>query len=153
MAQIDNPRKNFQFSIIIAPLPMNPWLAQKVTIPDITIDVVEHGDAGHDIKTGARKKYSTINIDKIATTDGSDNYFFDWAASVRDVTIGGGLPPSAYKRIVTITELAEDGQTIINTWIGTGCWPSKVNGYELNRMGSENTIEGVELCVDVLEKI
>ena len=153
MAQIDNPRKNFQWSIAIAPFPMNPWLAQKVNIPDISIDIVEHGDTNHDIKTGGRVKFTPIQIDKIMTTDGSDNYFFDWAASVQDSLIGGGLPPQQYKRTVTITELAEDGQTIINTWIGTGCWPSKINGIDLDRQGSDNTIESVELCVDKLEKV
>lgn len=152
MAQIENPRKQFQFSIAIAPLPMNPWLAQKVNIPDISIDIAEHGDSNHDIKTGGRVKYTTINIDKISTTSGSDNYFFDWAASVQDVLVGG-LPPQAYKKVVTITELAEDGQTVINTWICKGCWPSKINGLELTRQGSDNTIEAVEICVDKIEKI
>jgi len=132
---------------------MNPWLAQKVNIPDISVDIVEHGDSNHDIKTGGRKKYTTINIDKISTTDGPDNYFFDWCAGVQDVVIGGGLPPSAYKRIVTIYEYSEDGQTIINTWILTGAWPSKINGIELSRTASDNTIESVELCVDKIEKI
>lgn len=153
MAQIENPRKQFQFSIAIAPFTMNPWLAQKVTIPDASVDIVEHGDTNHDIKTGGRVKYTTINIDKLMTTDGSDNYMWDWMASVQDVIIGGGLPPQAYKRVITVTELAEDGQSVINTWILTGCWPSKINGLEFDRQGSDNTIESIEICVDKIEKV
>jgi len=153
MAIIENPRKNFNFSIQIAPLPLNPFLAQKVSIPDTSIDVATHGDANFDVKTAARVKYSAIQIEKIQTTSGADNYFYDWLKSCQDDIIGGGLIPGAYKRIVTIFELAEDGSSILNTWVCSGCWPSQVSGNELDRMGSENTIESIELQVDNIEKL
>lgn len=153
MAHIENPRKEFAFTIAVAPLPFNPWLAQEVDIPESSIDVTEHGDANHDIKTGGRRKFTTVNITKLLTTDGPDNYFWDWHSSVQDVLSGGGLPPQAYKRIVTVSELAEDGVTVINTWLLTGAWPNKINGQKLKRQGSDNSIETIELCVDNIEKV
>ena len=153
MAQIANPRKNFNFSIQIAPLPIDPFLAQKVTIPEISIDIVEHGDRNYDVKTAGRTKFTAIMVEKISTTSGADNYMFDWLYSCQDVILGGGLIPPSYKRVMTITELAEDGSSILNTWICNGVWPHKINGIELNRQDSANTIESVEFCVDTIEKL
>lgn len=153
MAQISNPRKAFNFTIQIAPMPINPFLAQKVTVPEITIEQVEHGDTNHDIKTAGRVVYGNIIINKIMTTSGSDNYMFDWAYSCQDAIIGGGLVPAQYKRVVTITELAEDGTSALNTWVGIGAWPTKINNMELDRQSSENSIESIELSIDRLEKL
>ena len=153
MAMIENPRKVFNFSIQIAQAPIDPFLAQKVVVPEITADIVEHGDTNHDIKTAGRVKYSTVNIEKIMTTSGADNYMFDWLYSCQDPIIGGGLIPTAYKRTITITELAEDGTSILNTWVLTGCWPSKINSMNLSRTDSDNTMESIEICVDKIEKL
>ncbi len=153
MAQISNPRKVFNFSVQIAPIPIDPFLAQKVTIPEQSIDVVEHGDTNHDIKTGGRRKFGMIMMEKLMTTSGADNYMFDWLQSVQDATIGGGLVPPFYKRVMTIFELAEDGSSILNTWICTGVWPNKINAIDLNRQESDNTIESIEFCVDVIDKL
>lgn len=153
MAHIANPRKVFNFSLQFAPDPIDPWLAQKVTLPDTDIDVVEHGDANHSIKTGGRINFGATTIEKLMTTDGADNWFWDWVASIQDAIIGGGLPPQMYKKILTVTELAEDGATPINTWVLTGVWPSKINGLPLDRLASDNTIETIELQADVVEKL
>lgn len=153
MAQISNPRKQFNFTIQVAPSPINPFLAQKVTIPEVTLDVTAHGDTNHDINTGGRVKYGKVTIEKIMTTSGADNYFFDWLYSVQDPIIGGGMNPVTYKRIVTITELAEDGTSVLNTWVLIGAFPNKINGMELNRLSSDNSIETIELTVDKIEKL
>lgn len=153
MAKIENPRKSFNFSLSIIPLPINPFLFQKVTIPDKEVEMTEHGDVNHSIKTGGRSKFGNILCEKLMVTEGADNYFWDWMASVSDAVIGGGLVPSQYKRIITITELAEDGTSILNTWICTGCWPQKINGQALDRMSSDNSIESIEICVDNVDKI
>lgn len=153
MAQIANPRKNFNFSIQIAPLPIDPFLAQKVTIPEVSLDEVTHGDRNFDVKTAGRVKYGNIMMEKISTTSGADNYMWDWLKSCQDDIIGGGLVPPAYKRVMTITELAEDGTSVLNTYICTGVWPNKINGIELNRQDSANTIESIEFSVDNIEKL
>jgi len=153
MAQIQNPRKKFNFSIQIVPQPINPFLAQKVVIPEVALGMVKHGDTNHDIKTAGRVEYGDVEIEKISTTSGADNYFFDWLVSCQDAVIGGGLLPNQYKRIITITELAEDGTSILNTWVLTGAWPNKINGTELSRQDTENTMESVSICVDKIEKL
>ena len=153
MAQISNPRKVFNFSVQIAPIPIDPFLAQKVTIPESSVDVVEHGDVNYDVKTGGRRKFGNIMMEKLQTTSGADNYMWDWMSSVQDAVIGGGLVPPFYKRIMTIFELAEDGSSILNTHICTGVWPNKINGIDLSRTESDNTIESIEFCVDIIDKI
>lgn len=153
MAQVENPRKKFNYSIQIAPLPINPFLFQKVTIPDREVEVISHGDINYDVKTGGRVSFGNIMLEKLMVTDGADNYFWDWASSVSDAIIGGGLVPPQYKRTVIITELAEDGTSILNTWVCNGCWPAKINGQELDRNTGENSIESIEVCVDQVEKL
>jgi len=153
MANVSNPRKKFNFSIQIAPAPINPFLCQSVDLPDVDIEQTRHGDTNYDVKTGGRVSIGNLSIDKIATTSGSDNYFYDWAMSVQDIILGGGLVPDFYKRIVTVSELAEDGTSILNTHIYLGCWPTKINGQGLDRMSSDNTIESVELSVDQGDKL
>ena len=92
-------------------------------------------------------------LEKLLSTEGADNYFWDWSSSVNDAVIGGGLVPSEYKRVLTISEIAEDGTSILNTWICTGCFPHKINGQELDRTIGENSLETLELCVDIVEKL
>ncbi len=151
MANIANPRKQFQFSIFAPGL--NPFLAQKVTIPEVSIDVVEHGDTNFDVKTGGRKKFGKITIEKISTALGPDNWLESWMNEVQNVFLGGGLLPVVYKRTLTIDQYSNDGITIINSWICYGAWPSKRNGIELDRKGSDNTMESIELEVDQVSKI
>jgi phage tail-like protein len=153
MAKIENPRKVFNFSIQIVQAPLNNWLAQDVEIPEESIEVTEHGDTNHNIKTGGRHMFGMAKITKLMLASGSDTYFFDWMASVADVQLGGGLIPTQYKRTLIVNELAEDGGTIINTWTMTGCWPSKRSAISLQRMSSDNTMEEIELCVDKVEKL
>jgi len=153
MAHVDNPRKGFNFSIDFPLFPINPFLAQEVDIPEVEVDQVEHGDSNHSIKTGGRKKVGNIKIKKILTTTGPDNYFWDWMILVQDFIAGGGLIPTAYKRAIVITELAEDGLSVINTWDCTGCWPTKINGQSHKRLASDNTIEELELSCDIIDKL
>jgi hypothetical protein len=58
-----------------------------------------------------------------------------------------------YKKTIVITEHAEDGHTVLNTWTASGVWPCKINGLDLDRMASENSIESIEFSVDKLSKI
>ena len=153
MAQISNPRKEFNFSIQVVGAPINPFLCQVVELPEISLEVAEHGDTNHDIKTAGRVKVGNVSIDKIMTTSGADNYFFDWLASCQDMMIGGGLVPDAYKRSVLIKELAEDGTSVLNTWVCQGAFPMKINGQKLDRKSSDNSMEKVELSVDKVEKV
>ena len=87
------------------------------------------------------------------TTSGSDTWLWDWLMSVQDLLLGGGLTPSEYWETVLINELAEDGVSILNSWTCTEVWPTRVNGQELDRMSSDNTIEEIEFSVGTCEKL
>ena len=151
MANIANPRKQFQFSITAPGL--NPFLAQKVTIPEVSVDVTEHGDTNYLVKTGGIKKIGKIQIEKISTALGPDNWLENWLAEVQNEFLGGGLLPAIYKRTLTIDQYSNDGITIINSWICYGCFPSKRDGIDLDRKGSDNTMEKIELEVDQIAKV
>jgi len=149
MAKIANPRKQFQFNISVPGL--NPWLAQKVRLPDLEIDMVEHGDTNFIVKTAGIKKTGTLNIEKISPADGIDSYVWDWMRQIQDTDFGGGDLPSNYKVDLIVEQYSNDGVTVIGRWLLIGCWPQKVNGIEYDRTGSNNTVESIDFCVDRME--
>lgn len=151
MAQIENPRKQFNFSISIPGL--NPFLAQKVTLPDVEVEQVSHGDTNYDVKTGGRLKVGNLSIEKISSATQPDSWFFQWMKAVQNAQLGGGALPIAYKRTIEIVQYSTDGVTVLNRYVYTGVWPAKKNGIELNRMGSENTLESVEFSVDIPDEV
>lgn len=153
MAKISNPRKVFNWSIQIIPDPINPFLFQVVKLPDYTVDQVKHGDTNHDIKTAGRAEVSNMTAEKLMKSNESDTYMWGWINACQSILLGGGSIPDIYKKSAKITELAEDGSTVINTWEASGLWPCKVNGHSLDRMKSENTLENIEFSVDELEKV
>jgi len=153
MAKISNPRKQFRFSIQFIGMPMNPWLVQDVDHPEIDTEQTSHGDVNYDVKTAGRTVVGNATISKIMTTSGPDNFIFNWKTQCQDQITGGGEVPDRYKKKVLVTEFAEDGVTIINTWIWEGCWPTKITGQTNTRTTSENTIESFELSVDVADKV
>jgi hypothetical protein len=93
----------------------------------------------------------TIRVSKISPADASDTWLADWMREVQDVMVGGGLLPSQYKRSIYVEHYAPDNVTVINTYAFYGCWPSKINGVELSRVDSNNTMEDIEFCVDQFE--
>lgn len=153
MANIDNPRKQFNFSIQVVGAPINPFLVQKVTISESSISEVKHGDVNYDVKTPGRVETGNTTLEKLMTTSGSDMYMWNWHKSCQDDMIGGGLPPQSVKRNLIVNELAEDGTSALNTWLLSGCWPSKIDGLDLDRKGTDNTIEKVTMSVDRIEKV
>ena len=86
------------------------------------------------------------------TTGGPDNWLHDWLYACQDHVNGGGLTSEQYWETVLVEELAEDGVTAINSHLGTEVWPTKVNGLELDRMSSDNTIESIEFSVGTWDK-
>lgn len=145
-AKISNPRKHFQFTILIPGL--NPFLAQEVKLPDVDFDIVEHGDTNFDVKTAGKKKMGQLTVNKIKPADSLDIYMKLWQKRIQNSKTGGGELPSQYKATIAVLEYSNDGQTVIERHTYTGCWPQKRNGIDLNRKGSENTTESIEFCVD-----
>lgn len=152
MAKFANPRKKFNWSIQITPDPINPFLFQKIDGLESTITQDAHGDTNHDIKTAGRVEYANIRAEKLMSSRSGDNYMWSWHDTCQSSTIGGGAVPDIYKKIITITELAEDGVTVLNTWVAEGVWPSKVTSSEYNRGDSGNAIETIEFSIDTLNR-
>lgn len=152
-AKIKNPRKTFLFQIIFTKHPINAYLFQKATIPEVSVEEVEHGDVNRSVKTAGRVSVGTLTVSKLETTSGSDTWLWDWLMSVQDMLLGGGLTPSQYWETVQINELAEDGVSILNSWICEEVWPIRLNGQDLDRMSSDNTIEEIEFSVGTVEKL
>ena len=152
-AKIKNPRKTFLFQIIFTKHPINAYLFQKATIPEVNVEEVEHGDVNRSVKTAGRVSVGTLTVSKLETTSGSDTWLWDWLMSVQDMLLGGGLTPSQYWETVQINELAEDGVSILNSWICEEVWPTRLNGQDLDRMSSDNTIEEIEFSVGTVEKL
>lgn len=146
MAKVDNPRKQFQFNIIIPGL--NPFLCQDVKTPDAEFDSVEHGDTGFLVKTAGLKKISKLTISKISSAVFIDDFFKQWHRQIFQSDLGGGDIPSNYKRTIMVEEYSNDGVTVINREVYRGCWPQKINGKDFNRKGSDNTVESVDFEVD-----
>lgn len=152
MANLANPRKQFQFSIyIVTPfgVAVNPFLVQKLTLPDQENDSVEHGDANYLVKTAGLMKVGKLIAEKISTASAPDNSMWDWLQSIQDAHLGGGTIPDQYKKIIEVTQFATDGITPINQWRYEGAWPQKIHGVELSRTSSDNTIERIEFDVDI----
>lgn len=153
MPEVSNPHKKFQWSIEI--LTLNPFLAQKTTTPDTEIDVVEHGETNHLIKTGGMVKYGNLMVEKIssASIDPLNNFIWDWIRRIQDPATGGGDIPDEYKYNIRVLKYATNGETIIGRWEMEGAWPCKINGVELSRVESDNTIESLEFCIDKMQYI
>jgi hypothetical protein len=152
MAKFANPRKKFNWSIQIIPDPINPFLFQKVDMPESSIAQDTHGDTNHDIKTAGKVEYANIKAEKLMSSKQGDNYMWSWHDTCQSSTIGGGAPPDIYKKTIVYTELAEDGVTVLNTWIATGVWPCKVTPATGDRGDSGNSIESIEFSVDKLQR-
>lgn len=151
MAQIDNPKKGFQFNVFTAGL--LPYAVQEITGLEKEIDQVAHGDIASDIQTAGRVKYPNIKLDKLRPIGMMDNWLWNWMELVRDSQTGGGLLASRYKRNLDIEQYSYDNITKTDIWEVYGTWPCKLNGLELSRTKSENSMESIELSVDSFKKI
>lgn len=152
-AKVKNPRKKFLWQITFVKHPLNPYLFQEVSIPELEIEQVSHGDINRDVKTGGRITVGNLVCRKLESTSGSDTWLWDWLMSVQDLILGGGLTPPEYWETVRVDELAEDGVSILNSWICEEVWPSKVNSQDLDRMSSDNTLEEIEFSVGTVNKL
>lgn len=145
-AKVQDPRKKFNFGIAIPGL--YPFFAQKVTLPDWEVEMDEHGDLNSIIKTGGILNMGKLSLEKIGPAIGPDNWLHFWILQVQDGLRGTGMLPSMYKRPINVYQYSVDGLTVLNTWFYYGAWPQIINGIELSRQDSGNTIESAEFCVD-----
>lgn len=150
MAEIDDPKKVFNFGVIAPGL--NPYAVQECDLPDFDLDVVEHGQSNHMIGTAGLIKFGDVTLNKLRPISKADNWIWDWIQSIQDVDSGGGDLPQNYKRNIDIVQYSYDNITITDRWELKGCFPKKINGIKLSRVKSENAMEDVTLHVDTCRK-
>ena len=152
-----NPRKAFNFRITFPNQPNLPVFAcQTANIPEETVEQVEHGLGNSRIKTAGQYIAGEATIGMIipATKEqpSSDvnNFFRNWQRTAQDPILGGGGDPMLYKRTVLLEELANDGVSVLNSYLLNGAWPTRINGREYSRTESNNVVETVDLSTDVV---
>lgn len=150
MPRIQNPHKKFQFGLLL--YGMDEMRAQKVTTPEYSLDVIEHGEGAYKVKTAGMVNFSTFTIEKIEGGLLPDKLFWRWIQSIVNARAGTGLPAEAYKQNAQIFKRNVLGVNI-GTWVCEGVFPMKINGVELDRVSSENTIETIEFSVDLVDFI
>lgn len=151
MAKVANPRKVFNFRIMIAGF--NEYQCQKITLPDVEIDATKHGDTNYDIKTAGRVTFGDMEMEKLSPLPAPDMLMFQWLMLAQNALLGGGVLPIAYKQIISVVEMDTTGLIPINTWVCEGVWVRKIAGVVLDRMSSDNVIEKVTFSVDRCYKV
>lgn len=146
MTKIANTRKVFNFVVEIAGV--NQWEIQKVTIPEIEIEKVMHGDTNHDIKTPGRVTVGDLVFEKIRPMPAPDMFGYNWLKQAQDIQTGGGNLALGYKRDLIIKEMDAGGTITLNKWIVTGAWVCKLASSDLDRQASDNIVETLTLSVD-----
>lgn len=146
MANIQNPRKNFNFQIYADGL--NPWLAQDVVIPEVSLDKTAHGDTNYEVKTAGMRKVGDMNIKKLMPADSTDTWLSAWLEQCQSAQSGGGDLPSNYKRDLFVEMFGPDNLTVVGRWLITGAWPARRGDFSLSRMSSDNVIEDIDLSCD-----
>jgi phage tail-like protein len=148
--KVTNTAKVFQFRVEMRGI--DQWEVQEVNIPEVEMDVVEHGDANFLVKTGGILKFGDITLKRLKKMQAGDTWAWDWLLRVQDPATGGGTLPENYKEQVIIKQLSADGSTTIDQWICLGCFPKKVSHETFNRTSSDNQMETVVLSVDLVRK-
>jgi len=145
MAKQAYTRKSFQYRVEIDGI--DEFEIQKVSIPSVEIDVVEHGDTNRAIKTAGMVKTGDLVLEKIRPI-GNDSWAYNELALAQNVLTGGGTIPVQFKKPIVIKEMDSTGFATLNRWLCTGCWVKKIESSDLDRMSSDAIIETVTFSVD-----
>lgn len=141
-----NPRKKFPWALEFAGL--EPALVQKVKLPELEVDVAEHGAGNINIKTGGKVKVGDIELSKLMFQNKNERWAYDWMKLVSNVEVGTMGVPSEYKRNGYIIQYAPDLESVLEKWQVFGAFPRKVSQEEWDKSSSENLIEVVTLACD-----
>lgn len=145
MSKIPNTRKDFRFAIEIGGI--NQFLVQKVTPPEASLGVVEHGASANEgnTKTPGKPKFGDLVVEKICPSDKADTWAWDWFTKARN-----GLRTN-YAFFAVLHELNEQGTAPIASYDLGEIWASKIGKSVYDRAGENNVIETVTFAVDKYE--
>lgn len=133
-----NPTKQFQFSLEIDGL--EQLLVQEMTLPDYTVDEVEHGEGNVIFRTPGMARFGDITLSKLMKGANPDSFVDDLIRQVQDWQTGGGQPPQVYLKTLVVRVKDNTGATI-KSYEFTDCWIKQKTGISLSRTTSDNIME------------
>jgi hypothetical protein len=145
MARIVNPRKGHNFFLVLGGV--DQFLIQEITFPDLSVDVVEHGDINYIVKTPGIMKIGPMELKKLSPTEATDNWALLWLFAAQTPGVGG-LIPAALTQSVIIEERDASNMVTVSKILWEGAWVSQVQRAHSTRVASENRIESVTLQVE-----
>ena len=149
--KVANPRKVFNFLVEIDGI--DQFEVQKITLPEVGVEQVEHGDVNYKVKTAGQVTVGNMTMEKLKRIEGSSASAMEWLRSCQSQLAGGGLLAEQYKKIVIIKEMDTTGKATLTRHICTGTWPTKISQNDLDRTGGDNIIQTIEFSVDIYEQI
>lgn len=151
MAQIANTRKVFNFRVEIDGV--DQWEIQKVTIPELEIEEVLHGDANRDVKTAGRIKVGDLVMEKLRPLPFSDVWGWNWFNRAQNQLTGGGELQVNVNKTFVVKEMSTDGVTTVNRWLVAEAWVKKLSQTDFDRATSDNVIETVTFSVGTCTRV
>lgn len=151
MAKIANTAKLFNFAIEINGL--NQFEVQTVELPQISVEVAEHGDVNYNVKTPGRITTGDLKLEKIRPLPTTDNWAWSWFNAGADPFTGVGALAGNIKRVIVVRELDSSGLVAVNSYLLEGCFIKSIEFAKYDRMSTDNVIETITISVDRMRKI
>jgi len=144
--RVANPRKIHNFFLSIDGV--DQFEIQEMSFPELSLDVVEHGDTNYIVKTPGILKIGTIQLKKLKRMETTDTWAITWLFGGQNPIIGGGILPSLLVRTITIEEREASNTITVGRIVWEGAWCSNVGQNAYSRMQSENIIQDITLQVE-----
>ena len=141
-----NPRKKFSWSVEFDGL--DAILVQKLKIPTVSVDSVEHGVANILNKTAGMVKIGDLELTKLKFQNKNESWAWDWLMDSSNQETGQVGLPTDYKKNGYIIHYDSDGESVLEKWQVIGCWPKNIEIDELDKVSSDNMMEKVTLSCD-----
>lgn len=144
-----NPRKLFRFAVLCDGL--ETAYAQKVKLPKIDVKSAKHGAGPFVINTASKVEFGQLEIEILKPSENSVTFWKDWIALIINLGTGSMTPPAVYKKTVTILEYASDLETIVDTWVCQGSFPTEVDFTDLDKLSESNALDKIKFNVDIMD--
>jgi phage tail-like protein len=133
-----NPTKQFQYAVEVDGL--EQLLAQELSLPDYTVDEVEHGEGNTIYRTPGMARFGDLTLSKLMKGANPDSFVDNLIRQVQDWQTGGGQSPQIYLKTMIVRVKDNAGQTI-KSYEFTDCWVKQKTGITLSRTTSDNIME------------
>lgn len=130
--------KQFQYSIEIEGL--EQFLAQELTLPDVTVDEVEHGEGNIVVRTPGMMKFGDLTVSKLVASTVSDTWASDLIRQINNPDTNTGQPVTTIFKTVVI-RLKDIAGNVKKTYELFDCWIKQKTGISLSSTTSDNIIE------------